>query len=39
MSFEVLKHAIDTYIKFYNNERYREKLNGLSPQEYRAQAA
>ena len=38
-SFEALKHAIDTYIKFYNNERYQEKLNGLSPLEYRAQAA
>ena len=38
-SFEALKHAIDTYIKFYNNERYQEKLNGLSPLEYRVQAA
>lgn len=38
-SFEALKHAIDTYIKFYNKERYQETLNGLSPLEYRAQAA
>ena len=38
-SFGALKHAIDTYIKFYNNERYQETLNGLSPLEYRAQAA
>lgn len=38
-SFEALKHAIDTYITFYNNERFQEKLNGLSPLEYRAQAA
>lgn len=38
-SFEALKHAIDTYIVFYNNERYQETLNGLSPLEYRAQAA
>ena len=38
-TYEALKHAIDTYIKFYNNERYQEKLNGLSPLEYRAQAA
>lgn len=38
-TFEALKHAIDTYIKFYNNERFQEKLNGLSPLEYRAQAA
>lgn len=38
-SFEAVKHAIDTSIKFYNNERYQEKLNGLSPLEYRVQAA
>ncbi|WP_326125146.1 IS3 family transposase [Metasolibacillus meyeri] len=24
---------------FYHNERYQERLNGLSPLEYRAQAA
>lgn len=38
-TYEELKHAIDTYIKFYNNERYQETLNGLSPLEYRSQAA
>ncbi|ENQ9313404.1 IS3 family transposase, partial [Listeria monocytogenes] len=38
-TYEALKHAIDTYIKFYNNERYQETLNGLSPLEYRTQAA
>lgn len=38
-TYEELKTAIDTYISFYNNERYQEKLNGLSPLEYRAQAA
>ena len=38
-SYEALKHAIDQYIKFYNNKRYQETLNGLSPLEYRAQAA
>ena len=38
-TYETLKHAIDTYIKFYNNKRYQETLNGLSPLEYRAQAA
>ncbi|MBJ8153900.1 IS3 family transposase [Bacillus cereus] len=27
------------YIQFYNNERYQEKLSGLNPLEYRAQAA
>ncbi|NKQ21111.1 IS3 family transposase, partial [Brevibacillus laterosporus] len=26
-------------IQFYNNERYQERLNGLSPLEYRVQAA
>ncbi|WP_462405254.1 IS3 family transposase [Gracilibacillus sp. Marseille-QA3620] len=38
-TYEALKHAIDQYIKFYNNERYQETLNGLSPLEYRTQAA
>ena len=38
-TYEELKHAIDTYIKFYNKERYQETLNGLSPLEYRSQAA
>ncbi|RKJ58990.1 hypothetical protein D7X33_29605 [Butyricicoccus sp. 1XD8-22] len=27
------------YIKFYNNERFQEKLNGLSLMEYRIKAA
>jgi putative transposase len=38
-SYETLKNAIDEYIAFYNNERYQETLNGLSPLEYRIQAA
>nr|WP_245604676.1 IS3 family transposase [Paucisalibacillus globulus] len=38
-TFEELKKAIDEYIYFYNNERYQERLNGLSPNEYRAKAA
>lgn len=38
-TYEALKIAIDTYISFYNNERYQETLNGLSPLEYRTQAA
>lgn len=38
-TYEALETAIDTYISFYNNERYQEKLNGLSPLEYRAQTA
>ncbi|MGE7023076.1 IS3 family transposase [Solibacillus cecembensis] len=38
-TYEALEAAIDTYITFYHNERYQERLNGLSPLEYRAQAA
>lgn len=38
-SYEELEEAIDTYITFYQNERYQERLNGLSPLEYRNQAA
>ena len=38
-TYEALKHASDTYIRFYNNERYQETLNGLSPLEFRSQAA
>lgn len=38
-TYEALELAIDTYISFYNNVRYQEKLNGLSPLEYRTQAA
>ncbi|CRK82045.1 Transposase IS3/IS911 [Neobacillus massiliamazoniensis] len=38
-SFEELGTAVDEYIKFYNHKRYQERLNGLSPMEYRAKAA
>lgn len=38
-TFEELSKDIDHYIYFYNNERFQEKLNGLSPVEYRAKAA
>lgn len=38
-AYEELKKAIDVYIHFYNNERYQKRLNGLSPLEFRAQAA
>jgi putative transposase len=38
-TFEELSKAIDEYIHFYNYERYQERLNGLSPVEYRAKAA
>jgi putative transposase len=37
-TYEELSLAIDEYINFYNNERYQERLNGLSPIEYRAKA-
>jgi transposase InsO family protein len=35
--FDELQQAIDTYIEFYNTERLQEKLNGLTPIEYRNQ--
>ncbi|WP_339288300.1 IS3 family transposase [Ureibacillus sp. FSL K6-0786] len=38
-SYQALKQSIDEYIYFYNHFRYQKKLNGLSPLEYRAQAA
>ncbi|MDW7618252.1 IS3 family transposase, partial [Peribacillus simplex] len=38
-TYEVLKIAIVGYISFYNSERYQEKLDGLSPLEFRDQAA
>ena len=38
-SYEELKLAIDDYIHFYNYYRYQKRLNGLSPLEFRAQAA
>ena len=31
--------AIETYISFYNHDRFQKRLNGLSPVEYRSQAA
>ncbi|GGP08683.1 hypothetical protein GCM10011346_09700 [Oceanobacillus neutriphilus] len=37
-SFEELVEDIDQYIQFYNEERYQEKLNSLTPLEYRYQA-
>ena len=38
-SYEELKLAIDDYIHFYNYDRYQKRLNGLSPLEFRTQAA
>ncbi|WP_346729206.1 IS3 family transposase [Lederbergia citrea] len=34
-SFEELKQAVTDYIFYYNNERIKEKLTGMSPVEYR----
>lgn len=38
-SYEKLKQSIDDYIHFYNHDRYQKRLNGLSPLEFRTQAA
>jgi len=38
-TYKVLKKAIQSYIDFYNHQRYQKRLNGLSPLEFRAQAA
>lgn len=34
---EQLKKSVDEYIHYYNNERIKVKLNGLSPVQYRTQ--
>ena len=38
-SIDALKKEIDNYIQYYNNDRIKQKLNGLSPVQYRTQAA
>lgn len=38
-SVEQLQEAIDDYIDYYNHDRIKVKLNGLSPVNYRTQAA
>lgn len=38
-TFDELSNTIDEYIEFYNHKRYQERLNSLSPMEYRTQAA
>lgn len=38
-TYEELEGAIASYIHFYNTSRYQKRLNGLSPLEFRAQAA
>ncbi|WP_156321300.1 IS3 family transposase, partial [Bacillus sp. JCM 19041] len=37
VSYEELKKQIKEYIYWYNHERSKEKLAGLSPVEYRTQ--
>lgn len=37
-SVEQLKKAIDEYIYYYNHERIKLKLKGLSPVQYRIQS-
>lgn len=34
--YDTLKNAIEDYIRFYNNERFQERLAGLAPLEFRA---
>lgn len=38
-SYEALQQAIVDYVQYYNNDRIKLKLNGLSPVQYRTQAA
>ncbi|MBN6722352.1 IS3 family transposase, partial [Pseudomonas capsici] len=38
-SVDELKAGLDEYIHYYNHERIKLRLNGLSPVDYRAQAA
>lgn len=39
VSYDELKERIEEYIFWYNNERSKEKLAGLSPVEYRIQSS
>ncbi|WP_143501896.1 IS3 family transposase, partial [Pseudomonas sp. Irchel 3E13] len=38
-TIDQLRVGIDEYIRYYNHERIKMKLGGLSPVAYRAQAA
>lgn len=38
-NFEDLKKSVRSYMRYYNNYRYSEALNELSPNEFRKQAA
>lgn len=37
-TYDDLLHSVRSYIRYYNNDRYTERLNGLSPNEYRRAA-
>ncbi|QGH34293.1 IS3 family transposase [Gracilibacillus salitolerans] len=39
VSYDELKRRIEEYIDWYNNERSKTKLAGLSPVEYRTQSS
>ncbi|HLS60796.1 MAG TPA: IS3 family transposase [Virgibacillus sp.] len=39
MAYEELKQEIEEYIDYYNNERIKTKLAGLSPVQYRTQTS
>ncbi len=39
VNYEELKRRIEEYIYWYNHERSKEKLAGLSPVEYRTQSS
>lgn len=39
LTYKSLTKDIDDYMKFYNEERYQETLNSLTPLEFRYQAA
>lgn len=39
VSYKELKSQIEKYISWYNHERAKEKLAGLSPVEYRTQSS
>jgi transposase InsO family protein len=36
-SIESLRNGVENYIRYYNNDRIKLKLKGLSPVQYRTQ--
>ena len=38
LSFEELRTELEIYLEYYNHNRIKAKLNGLSPVQYRIQA-